>query len=685
MAYESDCGADYFEDAIGSQEDSKRMEGVFHSHLDEKVRPYIDLIDSLRQIGIERDVALPAIAVIGDQSSGKSSVLEALSGVALPRGSGILTRCPLVLKLKRLKGRAQWKAIISYKGQLISFDDPSLVESHIREAQNRLAGTDVGICEDPISLEISSHDVCDLTLIDLPGIARVPVKGQPDDIGDQAILPEFPHKSLKYRALINKLGADTLNFQCFQSTPSGAGSQTTSLVPGRIKHLILAFVKKTETIMLVVVPCNVDIATTEALRMAQEVDPEGKRTLAVLTKPDLVDKGTERNVLDIVENKVIPLSKGYLIVKCRGQKDIDDKISLSEATLREREFFRNHEYFSPLLNKDKASIQCLANKLTCCLVTNIKSSLPFVREDVKNLLWDTKEALSQFEKGLPLEPNKMKNYLTNILVDFNSKIDGLCSGEVFNDQNLYCEMRDEFETWKDRLDRIKGGFQRSMWQTVNEYERTHRGSELPGFSNYKVFQKVIQDLVEELKEPAMDTMKVIKDIILKKFANMAMECFNRYPYLRTVALDKIDNIQSNQEDKVKERIEEQFKMEQLVYTQDAIYRKYRKEIHHDTKQDESDEEEEEDGVKERSTYPQKLSAYYEIVAQRLADQVPMLIQVFMLHEAAKLLCVEMLNLMDGGDVREILHEDSDVSRKHIELQSRLERLSKAQERLSRFL
>ncbi|KAI1899078.1 hypothetical protein AGOR_G00057780 [Albula goreensis] len=636
----SEGGEDFdSEDAFTSSEDSRQLKGVFHSHLDEKVRPYIDLVDSLRQIGIERDVALPAIAVIGDQSSGKSSVLEALSGVALPRGSGIVTRCPLVLKLKRLKGGVKWKAIISYKGQLISFDDPSLVESHIREAQNRLAGKDVGICDDPISLEVSSPDVSDLTLIDLPGIARVPVKGQPDDIGDQ------------------------------------------------IKRLIMAFVKKIETIILVVVPCNVDIATTEALRMAQEVDPEGKRTLAVLTKPDLVDKGTERNVLDIVENKVIPLSKGYLIVKCRGQKDIDDKISLSEATRREREFFRNHEYFSSLPNKDKATTQCLANKLTHDLVNHIKSSLPIICEDVKKILWDTKKALSQFEKGPPLEPHKMKSYLINIMVEFNSKIDRLCSGEVFNKENLYCEMRDEFEKWKAHLDGTKEGFQRSMWQTVNEYERTHRGSELPGFSNYKVFQKVIQDLVEELKQPAMDTMKVIKDIILKKFTDMATECFNRYPYLRTVALNKIDNIQSNQEDKVKERIEEQFKMEQMVYTEDSIYRKYLEESPRKRKHDESDEEEEEeeDGVEERSTYPQRISAYYEIVVQRLADQVPMLIQAFMLKEAAQLLCVEMLNLTDSGEVREILHEDSDVSRKRIELQSRLERLSKAQERLSHFL
>ncbi len=67
---------------------SQKMKGDFHSHLDESIRPYIDLIDTLRSVGIHKDLALPTIVVIGDQSSGKSSVLEALSGVALPRGSG---------------------------------------------------------------------------------------------------------------------------------------------------------------------------------------------------------------------------------------------------------------------------------------------------------------------------------------------------------------------------------------------------------------------------------------------------------------------------------------------------------------------------------------------------------------------------------------------------------------------
>ncbi|XP_051719712.1 interferon-induced GTP-binding protein Mx-like [Ctenopharyngodon idella] len=270
--------------------------GAFHNHFIDSVQPLIELIDSLRFIGIDKDIDLPSIAVVGDQSSGKSSVLEALSGVSLPRGNGIVTRCPLELKLRKLK-KGPWSGTISYSGHKVTFKDSLEVDNLVREAQNKLAGNTVGICDELITLTISSPDVCDLTLIDLPGITRVPVHDQPEDIGDQ------------------------------------------------IKNLILKYITKRETIILVVVPCNVDIATTEALRMAQDVDPEGYRTLAILTKPDLIDRGAEIDVLNIVWGKVIPLSKGYIIVRCRGQGDINDKISLSKAMEMEMKFFRNHRYF----------------------------------------------------------------------------------------------------------------------------------------------------------------------------------------------------------------------------------------------------------------------------------------------------------------------------------------------------
>uniref|UniRef100_A0A4W3IQ90 Interferon-induced GTP-binding protein Mx-like n=1 Tax=Callorhinchus milii TaxID=7868 RepID=A0A4W3IQ90_CALMI len=257
-------------------------DAVLYSLYEEKIRPCIDLIDSLRALGVDKDLSLPAIAVIGDQSSGKSSVLEALSGVSLPRGTGIVTRCPLELKLKKAKKANVWKGAISFREYSKEITNASEVEQEIRKAQNSMAGKE-GISHDLISLKIESSNVPDLTLIDLPGIARVAVGNQPLDIGDQ------------------------------------------------IKKMIRSFINKQETINLVVVPCNVDIATTEALKMAQEVDPSGERTVGILTKPDLVDKGTESTIVDIVQNLVVELKKGYMIVKCRGQKEINDKLTLQDA------------------------------------------------------------------------------------------------------------------------------------------------------------------------------------------------------------------------------------------------------------------------------------------------------------------------------------------------------------------
>uniref|UniRef100_A0AAR2KCS3 Dynamin-type G domain-containing protein n=1 Tax=Pygocentrus nattereri TaxID=42514 RepID=A0AAR2KCS3_PYGNA len=591
----------------------KAMEGVFHSHLEERVRPYIDLIDSLRLIGIEEDLALPTIAVIGDQSSGKSSVLEALSGVALPRGSGIVTRCPLELKLRKIKGGVQWRAAISYKEEYIEFDDPSLVEHYVAEAQNVLAGDGVGICDDLITLEIMSPHVSDLTLIDLPGIARVPVKGQPDDIGEQ------------------------------------------------IKNLIRTFIEKSETINLVVVPCNVDIATTEALRMAQEVDPEGKRTLAILSKPDLVDRGTEKTILDVVRNQVIPLSKGYIIVKCRGQKQIDEKISLEEATRVERDFFKRHEFFSCLLNEEKATIQCLAGKLTQDLVDHIKKSLPLLSEQIKKQLWDLRKELNQCEAGPPLDPQKRKDFLIITLMKFNDKINRLACGEAGNADNLFVQLRSEFKKWKEHLDSTKSSYHQSSKETPSAL---HRGRELPGFSDYNVFEMVVQRLVIQLKGPAIERLRVVRGTFTLTHYDVSKVCFLNFPFLQCVAMNKIDNIQSKQEAKVEQRILEQFEMEQLVYTQDSIYFKTLNGTPGDGKTASED------------NY---------IVVQRLADQVPMLIRYLMLKESAQLLCSEMLGLMHGANVAEVLREESDVSRRRINMQNRMDRLTIAQEKLSNFI
>ncbi|XP_063495324.1 interferon-induced GTP-binding protein Mx1 isoform X3 [Symphalangus syndactylus] len=372
------------------------------SQYEEKVRPCIDLIDSLRALGVEQDLALPAIAVIGDQSSGKSSVLEALSGVALPRGSGIVTRCPLVLKLKKLVNEDKWRGKVSYQDYEIEISDASEVEKEINKAQNTIAGEGMGISHELITLEISSQDVPDLTLIDLPGITRVAVGNQPADIGY------------------------------------------------KIKTLIKKYIQRQETISLVVVPSNVDIATTEALSMAQEVDPEGDRTIGILTKPDLVDKGTEDKIVDVVRNLVFHLKKGYMIVKCRGQQEIQDQLSLSEALQREKIFFEDHPYFRDLLEEGKATVPCLAEKLTSELIAHICKSLPLLESQIKESHQTITEELQKYGVDIPEDENEKMFFLIDKINAFNQDITALIQGEETvgeEDIRLFTRLRHEFHKW----------------------------------------------------------------------------------------------------------------------------------------------------------------------------------------------------------------------------------------------
>uniref|UniRef100_G1LVJ4 Interferon-induced GTP-binding protein Mx1 n=1 Tax=Ailuropoda melanoleuca TaxID=9646 RepID=G1LVJ4_AILME len=386
------------------------------SQYEEKVRPCIDLIDSLRALGVEQDLALPAIAVIGDQSSGKSSVLEALSGVALPRGSGIVTRCPLVLKLKKLLNEDEWRGKVSYQDFEMEISDPSEVEVEINKAQDTIAGEGQGISHELITLEVSSPHVPDLTLIDLPGITRVAVGNQPADIGRQT------------------------------------------------KQLIRKYIFKQETINLVVVPCNVDIATTEALSMAQEVDPDGDRTIGILTKPDLVDRGTESKVVDVAQNLVCHLKKGYMIVKCRGQQDIQDQVTLAEALQKERVFFEDHPHFRVLLEEGRATVPCLADKLTSELISHICKTLPLLENQIKENHEKITEELQKYGSDVPEDEHEKMFFLIDKINAFNHDVNSLIEGEesVGEDESrLFTKIRTEFHKWSAVIEKRfqKGGHQ----------------------------------------------------------------------------------------------------------------------------------------------------------------------------------------------------------------------------------
>ena len=100
------------------------------------------------------------------------------------------------------------------------------------------------------------------------------------------------------------------------------------------------------TIILCVVPANADISTSDALNIARKLDKLGDRTLGVLTKIDIMDRGTSAK--EVLQNKAIPLKLGYVGVKNRSQLDINDKVGVGAALEEEKSYFANHPIYSSM-------------------------------------------------------------------------------------------------------------------------------------------------------------------------------------------------------------------------------------------------------------------------------------------------------------------------------------------------
>ena len=239
----------------------------------EQLIPIINrLQDIFSRMGFA-NIDLPQIAVVGAQSAGKSSVLENLVGKDfLPRGSGIVTRRPLVLQLVNgPAGSGEYGEFLHKPGR--KYTDFEEIRVEIDADTARIAGDNKGISDVPINLKVTSPHVLNLTLVDLPGLMKVPVGDQPSDIVKQT------------------------------------------------RKLIESYVMKDSCIILAVTPANIDLATSDSLQIAKQMDPKGIRTLGVLTKLDLMDEGTDAS--DILQS-------ARRVVEANG---LQERVKLVQSTV----------------------------------------------------------------------------------------------------------------------------------------------------------------------------------------------------------------------------------------------------------------------------------------------------------------------------------------------------------------
>ncbi|XP_078124780.1 dynamin-2 isoform X5 [Sander vitreus] len=438
------------------------------------------LQDTFSSIGQSCNLDLPQIAVVGGQSAGKSSVLENFVGKDfLPRGSGIVTRRPLILQL--VNNKAEYAEFQHCKGkQFMDFDD---VRAEIESETDRITGSNKGISSNPINLKVYSPNVLNLTLIDLPGMTKVAVGDQPVDIEHQ------------------------------------------------IRDMLLKFITKESCLILAVTPANTDLANSDALKIAKEVDPQGLRTIGVITKLDLMDEGTDAK--DILENKLLPLRRGYIGVVNRSQKDIDGKKDIRAALAAERKFFLSHPGYRHMA--ERMGTPHLQKTLNQQLTNHIRDTLPGLRSKLQSQLLSLEKEVEEYKNFSPDDPTRKTKALLQMVqqfgVDFEKCIEGsgdqvdtneLSGGAKIN--RLFHE-RFPFELVKIVFD------EKELRREISHAIKNVHGVRTGLFTPDLAFEVIVKKQIVKLKTPCLKCI----DLVIQELINTVRQCTNKlssYPRLR---------------------------------------------------------------------------------------------------------------------------------------------------------
>ncbi|KAG9470783.1 dynamin-2 isoform X2 [Eleutherodactylus coqui] len=469
----------------------------------EELIPLVNkLQDAFSSIGQACNLDLPQIAVVGGQSAGKSSVLENFVGRDfLPRGSGIVTRRPLILQL--IFSKTEYAEFLHCKSK--KFTDFEEVRLEIEAETERATGTNKGISPVPINLRVYSPHVLNLTLIDLPGITKVPVGDQPQDIEYQ------------------------------------------------IRDMILQFISRDSCLILAVTPANTDLANSDALKMAKEVDPQGLRTIGVITKLDLMDEGTDAR--DILENKLLPLRRGYMGVVNRSQKDIDGKKDIRAALAAERKFFLSHPAYRHLA--DRMGTPHLQKTLNQQLTNHIRETLPALRSKLQSQMLSLEKEVEEYKNFRPDDPTRKTKALLQMVqqlgVDFEKRIEGsgdqvdtleLSGGARIN--RIFHE-RFPFELVKMEFD------EKDLRREISYAIKNIHGVRTGLFTPDMAFEAIVKKQVVKLKEPCLKCV----DLVIQELINTVRQCTTKlasYPRLREESERIVTTYIREREGKTKEQI-----------------------------------------------------------------------------------------------------------------------------------
>jgi GTPase SAR1 family protein len=334
---------------------------------------------------------LPQLVVCGDQSAGKSSVLEALTEIPFPRDENLCTRYATEIILRRavvesltikiLPGNdrtpAEQAEIKTFTENITDFDDLPLVIGAAKEVMGisgDASGDNPAFANDVLSVTIEGPSRPQLTLVDIPGLIGTATKGVTD-------------KDLELVADITE-----------------------------------RYISQPRTICLAVVSASSDYATQSILKKVRVFDPTGERTLGIITKPDRIEgNGTKKAFVELAQNQDVVFKQGWHVLKNRGPGDTS---SHQERNRSETRWFREDPVFK-VLPPHMIGIDALRHRLSVLLFEHVKRELPQLRRDLEDKLEDARRDLKAMGTRRTT-PAECKDYLSR----FSSEFQGICKAAV---------------------------------------------------------------------------------------------------------------------------------------------------------------------------------------------------------------------------------------------------------------
>ena len=625
-----------------------------------KLRKLINLIDQLRDCGVNEYIKLPRICSLGTQSSGKSSVLESIVGLDfLPRGDGVVTRRPLELRLCHINSGQPWAVFEERKG--VKFTDFVKVRETIEALTDEVCKTNKNIIDKPIVLNVYSQTCPDLTLVDLPGVTRVPIGDQPKNI-----------------------------------------EQIT-------KDMARRYVEDPLTIILCVIAANSDIATSDGLMLAKDIDVAGTRTLGVLTKLDIMDAGTDAK--KVLMNEEIPLKLGYVGVKNRSKQDLNNKISMAETQRKEREFFKTHPVYKNL-PAGHLGTEVLINKLTKIYFRIIRENLPRIVKAINDRVKTAEEELQGLGQPMPTDDAGKMSMLWNMINEYCDVFRKVLQGKYNNKRVNFLEGEGGFKIkilYKKLLEEFTGDYKATAGYTdenINYALTIHEGDSIPGFPSVDAFIYLLRPQLEKLKDPIEECFQEVFQYLDFLSGKIMEKTFTRFPQAINDMTDLVSNYLMEERDKTKYLIDSVVDMEiNYLFTNDYDYlNNFTTFIPKQTRQSQVMNDNKGDGkggnnnlnneIKPQPPIDAKnifineirnrIEAYFKLIVRNLRDSIPKIMGNYLVKEIEENMQLKLYNkLYNAREMTDLLSEPESVAERRKELNEMIKVMRNAQKILRR--